>query len=209
MAKEPKQPKKLMALTEKLRKAFSEVKDNPAEMAAFLTEHHIDANAQTHKVGTRYNRYLFFNTFQDLPIECFQYFIENGVDLSLTYDGDTLLHTYRARNDKAKLEMILKAGANTNAQDSNGNVPINELVRRYGDGKTEQKRNEAGEWVQMPKNFDHHLSFIQLLLAHGANPTIPNNYGECAIDWLQERKNEGFDDVDNKRLADLLAEYGF
>jgi ankyrin repeat protein len=211
MATKPKVPKKVLVLTAKLRTEYDSIKNDSNKLIAFMQTNNIDANAMRYKRDkySTYDLYLFFDPYEsgNLSIEVFKYFIDNGADLSLTgYNGGTVLQRFLMYRNIEKIELALKHGAPPNAKDNDGNTAINELIRDYGDGKVDTQWDGEKDNA-IPKDFEKRLQYIELLLKYGADPTIKNNYGDCAIDWIQERKNEGFDDDDNKKLESLIAKY--
>lgn len=211
MATKLKVPKKVMALTAKLKKEYDSIKSDADKFISFMQTHNIDANAMEYKPHeySTYNHYIFFESFEskNLSINVFQYFIDNGVNLSLTgYNGGTILQRFLMFHDLERIEIALQNAAPPNAKDDDGNTAINELIRSYGDGKFDSQWN-GEEDIIIPKDFEKRLQYIELLLKYGADPTIKNNYGDSAMDWIQERKNEGFDDTDNKKLEKLIEKY--
>lgn len=210
MAKKNSTPKTVKVLTQKLRDEFQKVLKDTNDLLKFLNENNIDPNGLKYKFDENndYNHYIFFDCLDEAPIEAFQYFIDKAVDFSLIghVNSGCILHTWVVHKDINKLKLVLEHGANPNIKNSYGNTPIVEFIRRYGDGKMEEVALN-NEYVNKPKDFDTELKFIELLLKHGADPTIKNNYGESALSWIQERKEEGFDDDDNKKLELLVKKY--
>jgi hypothetical protein len=174
MATKPKVPKKVMALTAKLCTEYEKVISDSDKLVSFMQTNNIDANAMKYKPHeyTTYHNYLFFESFEsgNLSINVFQYFIDNGANLSLTgYNGGTILHRFLMNKNLDKIELALKSGVPPNAKDNDGNTAINELIRTYGDGKEEWEWDGVEE-KSTAKDFGKILQYIELLLKYGADP---------------------------------------
>lgn len=96
--------------------------------------------------------------------------------------GATALHYAVDRNNLAIVRILLKAGADIDARDPNGNTPLLRNIIRY------DNKDHAG-WVM-----------VRLLLEEGATPNIRNNAGYTAL--TLKRKGRA-----KKPTIKLLEEY--
>ena len=113
----------------------------------------------------------------------------------------TMVHLAVSRGNLTIIEMILKAGADTNEKDCWGNAPLHDLI---GQGPTDLAQIsqifglllEYGAQVNTRNNSDNtplHLALtscrtdvVQMLLDAGADPCLVNWEGKAALDLAQE-----------------------
>jgi ankyrin repeat protein len=103
-----------------------------------------------------------------------EWLLRNGADPNFNSTGETALHTTVLRNHISCARILLAAGANVNQQDVDGSVPL---------------ANVASE------------EMLDLLLAHGADPTIGDQCDFKPSHWAKDPKMK-------RRLKQLEKERG-
>lgn len=216
MAKAKKAAKKLV-LPSKLHKAFhaANSRETAAELVAFMEENNIDVNATLYKTDPAKpfdNLYLFYEVLSGKAglEEKINYFIRNGVDLSMkgTRGQSPLFVVVRATHLPV-MKQLLDAGAEVNYQDVNGNTFLTLLTRYYGDKydiNTDPAIN-SGFRSKPAEDYDLNLQFIHMLLDYSADPSIKNSYDTSALDWLQHRKDSDDFSKEDERLEQLFLKY--
>ncbi|MDD2815808.1 MAG: ankyrin repeat domain-containing protein [Thiotrichaceae bacterium] len=76
-------------------------------------------------------------------------------------------------NEK-EMQKLLDHGFNINQQNSGGNTPLHYAC---GWGLKDSERQAKKFNIPFNNHLKEHASFVEFLLAHGANPNIQNNYG--------------------------------
>ena len=90
-----------------------------------------------------------------------EWLLQNGADPNFNSTGETALHTAVLRDHIPCARLLLAAGANVNQQDVDGSVPL---------------ANVASE------------EMLDLLLAHGADPTIGDQCDFKPSHWVEAPK---------------------
>lgn len=93
-------------------------------------------------------------------------------------------------------EVLLEAGADLFVQDYNGNTLLHGTDARLGcwplflsAGLDVNARNK---WGQTPLHRAECAESVQLLMQHGADPSLRNNDGETPAEYWQEEENAAF-----------------
>lgn len=102
--------------------------------------------------------------------------IDNGVDVNETDNQKfTALHFAVENNDYEIVEYLIKHGANVNAQDCYGNIPLGRIIKPLTDRK-----------------------IVELLLNSNSNIDLENNYGMSVKKLVDTVANFEHKDLFNK-----------
>jgi len=108
-------------------------------------------------------------------------------------DGRSELHHCALRNDAAALRTLLVSGAASNEADKLGFTPLHfaaqenardaacVLLELGADSNAKNLLGNTPLWTAV-YNYQGDGTLIQMLLEHGANPTMPNNQGKTPRD---------------------------
>ncbi|MBL8828049.1 MAG: ankyrin repeat domain-containing protein [Planctomycetaceae bacterium] len=114
--------------------------------------------------------------------------LESGADVnratkvSILGIGETPLHCVAGKGNLDLAEMLLKLGANPNAQNSRGNTPLHTAAMMSVTDVAKRER------------------IVELLLKHGADPTISNENALIPFDFVEKPIKH----VERGRLPQLL-----
>ncbi len=182
------------------------------DMIAFLLEEGAEVNATNHyglsalmqavrnkqektvelllKAGANPNL-----TTQDQPaailqgrptVEIFRQLITAGATVDKRdIAGNTALHWASAHGDEAAVTFLLKAGADVNAVNNTGNTPLLEAI-----------------------NHPSRPEVVRLLLAHGADPHVKNNFGYTAWAVLLDPRESLEQGMPRLPVAKMLIKAG-
>lgn len=134
-----------------------------------------------------------------------QQLIQQGVNVNALYIADEymldykfppLIHAYYDPNNKNLIETLLKAGANINAQDTEGKTILSLAVQEILSRRNQENRN---------------IDFVKLLLEKGASP----NLGKAIVRFRLMRRHIAIfssplgaaKDRGNEELVELLMQY--
>lgn len=80
--------------------------------------------------------------------------------------------------DEKEMQKLLDRGFNINQQAGGGNTPLHYAC---GWGLKDSERQADKFNIPFNRHLREHAGFVKFLLAHGANPNIPNNYGDTPL----------------------------
>ena len=132
--------------------------------------------------------------------------------------GTTLLHLAVVGGNLTIIEMILKAGADTNKQNSSGYTSLHELIR-YGSANLEQIIGlllKFGAQVNIGNDSDItplHIAVlcrpevVQMLLDAGADPYLVNCLGETAMEVARKWVSRRSSDPRRKEIWEILSSH--
>lgn len=184
-----------IVLPQKLHKEFHKLNSEGdiTGLAAFFDDNNIDSNATLYKPEEgKYSYTLFHHVFQYKNIlEKIDFFHQRGVDINIRnglFAQTALYELYACDRDLPVLEKLLSLGIDVNIPDIDGTTYITRLTQNYGDKLVYDYDNAQRHIEKSESEFEIEFRFIELLLEHGADPSIKNNFDTSALDWVEHRK---------------------
>ncbi len=204
-----------IVLPQKLHKEFHKLNADSdiAGLAAFFDDNNIDINATLYKPEEgEYGFTLFHYIFSGEGIlEKLGFFHQRGVDINIRnsqFAHTALFQLYPAERDLRVLEKLLALGIDVNIPDSEGTTYITKMTQNYGDKFIYDYDNADRHVEKSESKFEIEFRFIELVLQHGADPSLKNKYDTSALDWIAHRKaTDDFAAADAK-LEKLFQETG-
>ncbi len=200
-----------IVLPQKLHKEFHILNSeaNIAGLGAFFDDNNIDINATLYKPEEgKYSYTLFHHIFKDKnTLEKLDFFHARGVDINLrngSFAHTALFELYPSERDLPVLEKLLALGIDVNIPDSNRTTYITSLTQNYGDKLVYDHDHAHRHIDKSDSRFEIEFRFIELILQHGANPSIKNKYDTSALDWLEHRKSSNDFEEADARLEKLF-----
>jgi ankyrin repeat protein len=203
-----------IVLPQKLHKEFHKLNSdaNIAGLAAFFDDNNIDINATLYKPEEgKYSYTLFHHIFnnknKDIMVKL-DFFHSRGVDINLRnglFAHTALFELYASERDLPVLEKLLALGIDVNIPDIEGTTYITRLTENYGDKFVYDYDNAHRHVDKKESEFEIGFRFIELVLQHGADPSIKNKYDTSALDWLEHRKSSHDFEAADAKLEKLFS----
>ncbi|GAA3631965.1 hypothetical protein [Flavivirga jejuensis] len=178
-----------------------------------LKENKVDLNATLYRIKKNEEEkggfYLFLEILEGEKImEKIDYFVKNGANLDVKYDGVNALHKlYETDNHLPVMEKLLGLGIRTDEFNRFGQTLLTSFVRRYTNIYIHNyDAQDSQNWYGNKPEEAYLLSlkFIKLLLKHGADPKIKDANDTSAEDWLLHRKETGEWNHHHEALSKIL-----
>ena len=161
------------------------------DIAKLLLKHKADVNIQDRQGRTA----ITWATFNK-DIEMIKLLIEHDAKLDLRYNnGSTVLTWAASSGDSEMTEIFIEHGANVNVRKENGETPLI-LAAKKGDSdggfktlelliaqgvNVNTQGRDTKETALMAAALHKQAKAVELLLQHGADPDLQNNYGGTAM----------------------------
>jgi uncharacterized protein len=193
------------------------IREKDIATAKQLLSEGADVNCKDKTFGTPLHTACFFEQWEIATL-----LLESGADVGATNrDGDTPLATLAAsQGSESKSDAVmslatamLKNGANVDAVDrrgmtplmwaaNRGNLPLIRLLIHAGADVNARDRDKHNQHTVLM--YAQHAEEADLLLHHGADPTMQNASGETAWEYaLRNTHIQGY-----RKLAELLRSHG-
>jgi len=137
-------------------------------------------------------------TIENGQIEITKMLIDAGADLNVQDEyGITPIHWAVLHGDEDVLRMLIELKADLNKPDIEGNTPLNAavtqgeetLVKLLLDAGADV--NNLGSWGPLFfAAWDYNPELTKLLLHHGADPNLPDSFGETPLHQVSSRSEE-------------------
>ncbi|WP_294823358.1 hypothetical protein [uncultured Flavobacterium sp.] len=203
-----------IVLPQKLHKLFHKLNTDAdiAGLAVFFDENNIDSNATLYKPEAgKFSYTLFDEIFKDRNriLEKIDFFHHRGYDINNrngVFAQTALFRLFPDKMDLAVLEKLLGLGIDVNIPDSDGTTYIAKLTQNYGDKFVYDYDNANKHIEKAESEFEIEFRFIELVLQHGADPSVKNKYDTSALDWVAHRKETNDFQEADARLEKLFQE---